>query len=227
MDTFKLDNPAWYSLNEAHEEFAVNYDGLKFYQPAYCPFGGVFNDKSVALNIADYASFTDYFFLIGDEPKIDQNVKIDGELVCNQMILEKPIDLESNEYIVELQTYEQRVQLSTLVNLVQPGYFKEKTADLGTYYGIYKDKNLIAVAGERMKMNNYTELSAIVTHPDYTGKGYAKQLISHVSNKIFNRSKIPYLHVASDNANAIRLYQKLGFVSRRKLSFWKMSRVLR
>jgi len=86
MDTFKLDNPAWYSLNEAHEEFAVNYDGLKFYQPAYCPFGGVFTDKSVALNIADYASFTDYFFLIGDEPKIDQNVKIDGELVCNQML---------------------------------------------------------------------------------------------------------------------------------------------
>ncbi|WP_414712426.1 GNAT family N-acetyltransferase [Sphingobacterium sp. UBA5996] len=42
-----------------------------------------------------------------------------------------------------------------------------------------------------------------------------------------NTSKIPYLHVASDNANAIRLYQKLGFVSRRKLSFWKMSCILR
>ncbi|MCX2494739.1 GNAT family N-acetyltransferase [Pedobacter sp. PF22-3] len=87
--------------------------------------------------------------------------------------------------ITELDTEDQRDDLLKLVNLVQPCYFKNKTADLGSYYGIYKNDQLIAVTGERMKMDGYTELSAIVTHPEYTEKGYAKQLIVHVSNKIF------------------------------------------
>lgn len=73
-----------------------------------------------------------------------------------------------------------------------------------------------------MKMYGYTELSAIVTHPEHTVKGYAKQLIVHASNKIFNESKIPYLHVADTNFNAIKLYEKLGFLTRKKISFWKL-----
>lgn len=106
---------------------------------------------------------------------------------------------------------------------MQPGYFKNKTADLGNYYGIYKNHQLVAVVGERMKMESHTELSAIVTHHEHTtGRGYAKQLIVHASNRIFNESKIPYLHVADPNFNAIRLYQKLGFLTRRKISFWKL-----
>jgi len=138
------------------------------------------------------------------------------------MILDRRIDLDIYENIIVLQTEDQKDQLFKLVNMVQPGYFKNKTADLGNYYGIYKNDQLVAVTGERMKMDGYTELSAIVTHPEYTGKGYAKQLIVHASNKIFNESKIPYLHVADNNVNAIRLYEKLGFVIRKKISFWKL-----
>jgi predicted GNAT family acetyltransferase len=73
-----------------------------------------------------------------------------------------------------------------------------------------------------MKMNKFTELSAIVTHPEHTGKGYAKQLITYASNKVFNQDKIPYLHVADKNIGAISLYSKLGFLTRRKISFWNL-----
>lgn len=109
------------------------------------------------------------------------------------------------------------------MTLVQPGYFMKNTSDLGNYHGIYKDEKLIAVTGERMKMNKYTEVSAVVTHPEYTGKGYAKQLITHTSNQIFSENKIPYLHVADTNIGAIRLYEKLGFRTRRKISFWNFA----
>jgi predicted GNAT family acetyltransferase len=106
------------------------------------------------------------------------------------------------------------------VNLVQPGYFKSKTVLLGDYFGIFKNEMLVAVTGERMKMNHFTEASAIVTHPDHTGKGYAKQLIAYAVNKIADENKIAYLHVAETNTGAIALYLKLGFVTRRKISFW-------
>ncbi|QQQ29166.1 GNAT family N-acetyltransferase [Chryseobacterium indoltheticum] len=218
----KLDNPAWYSLSETHKDFVIDDDNMKFYDPDYCPFGGAVNDNETESGIAAYASLTDSFFVIGNRPDVNDKVQIEGELVCNQMVIDQRIDIDIHENIISLQTEIHRGDLFKLVNLVQPGYFKNKTADLGSYYGIYKYDQLIAVTGERMKMHGYTELSAIVTHPEHTGNGYAKQLIVHASNKIFNESKIPYLHVADNNVNAIGLYEKLGFVTRKKISFWKL-----
>ena len=71
-------------------------------------------------------------------------------------------------------------------------------------------------------MNDFTEVSAIVTHPEHTGKGYARQLITYVVNKILDQEKTPYLHVAETNTGAISLYRKLGFETRRKISFWNL-----
>jgi predicted GNAT family acetyltransferase len=112
--------------------------------------------------------------------------------------------------------------LYQLINHVQPGYFKEKTPLLGNYYGIFKGQQLVAVAGERMKMDHFTEVSAIVTHPGHTGRGYAKQLIQCCANQILKEQKTPYLHVTETNTHAIRLYENMGFRTRRKISFWKI-----
>lgn len=110
-----------------------------------------------------------------------------------------------------------------LVKFVYPEYFKEKTASLGRYYGIFKNEKLIAITGERMQMEDFTEVSAVITHPDYAGNGYAKQLIAHTVNNIFKQDKIPFLHVAETNNGPIKLYEKLGFATRRKINFWNMS----
>ncbi|MFW0717480.1 GNAT family N-acetyltransferase [Pedobacter sp. N23S346] len=222
METNKLDNPTWHSLNETHKNFAVDYEDVKFYHPDYCPFGGFINSEGTETAINLYASLTSNFFIVGNQPNISETVRLNNELVCNQMVLDKRIEIKIDEQITELHTENHKADLFTLVNLVQPGYFKHKTPDLGSYYGIYKDNKLVAVAGERMKMNEYTELSAIVTHPEHTGKGYAKQLITYASNKTFNEHKIPYLHVADTNIGAVSLYAKLGFKTRRKISFWNL-----
>ena len=58
--------------------------------------------------------------------------------------------------------------------------------------------------------------------PDLTGRGYARQLVAHAVNKNLSANIIPYLHVAADNLPAISLYEKLGFETRRKTSFWKI-----
>ena len=93
---------------------------------------------------------------------------------------------------------------------------------MGNYFGVIKEGKLVSVTGERMKMNDFTEVSAVVTHPFYTGKGFAKQLVAHTANKIFDENKTPYLHVAETNFDAIRLYEKLGFKTRRRMSFWNL-----
>ena len=138
------------------------------------------------------------------------------------MVLQRPIKLEAKTSIVELVSKKHQADLSRLVNLVQPGYFKDKTPELGNYFGIYKAEQLIAVTGQRMSMNKFTEVSAVVTHPAHLRKGYAKQLVQHATNQIFREERTPYLHVASSNIGAIKLYEKLGFITRRKISFWNL-----
>ena len=217
-----LDNPAWHSLNETHERFALSYDNLKCYHPDYCPFGGYENDNRIVEGIEEYAKVIDNFYIIGTKHEFPERLTLKNELVCLQMVLHYKTDIKIQEEIIRLNdTYNRN--LVELVNLVQPGYFKSKTMLLGDYYGIFKNGILVAVTGERMKMNQFTELSAIVTHPDHTGKGYAKQLIAHTVSKIIDENKVPYLHVAETNVGAIRLYAKLGFRIRRKMSFWNFA----
>ena len=218
----QLDNPVWHSLSESHQKFAIDYPNIKFYQPDYCPFGGFQKNVNISEPINEYSAKVDNFYIIGEKPGLPGHLKIKKELVCLQMVINYSIDLEIKERIVKL-IPEHSEALFQLVNLVQPGYFKKKTELLGDYFGIFRNGELIAVTGERMKMNDFTEVSAIVTHPDHTGQGYAKQLIANTVNNIFHQTKIPYLHVLETNSGAIKLYEKLGFTTRRKISFWNIA----
>jgi GNAT superfamily N-acetyltransferase len=215
----KLDNPVWYSLSETHDNFAISYPGVKFYDPEYCPFGGFITSNNVALQIDEYSKLINDFFLVGEKPVFSKKISLKKDLVCLQMVLEKRIEAILKEKIIKLDVGSADA-LSNLVNEVQPGYFKKKTNLMGDYFGIVNERKLVAVAGERMKMNDFTEVSAVVTHPSHAGKGFARQLIAHTANKIFDENKIPYLHVAETNFGAIRLYENLGFKTRRRISFW-------
>lgn len=222
QDDRKLDNPVWHSLSESHQNFAVDYNYIKFYHPDYCPFGGFEKAKGISPHIEEYARMVDNFFIVGEKPELSNQLELKKELVCLQMVINDRINVEIKENIIAL-TNEHIDALFQLVNLVQPGYFKRKTVLLGNYFGIFKNSELIAVTGERMKMNAFIEVSAIVTHPNHTGLGYAKQLIAHTVNNIFNQNKTSYLHVVENNIGAIQLYEKLGFTTRRKISFWNIT----
>lgn len=222
MNYSKLDNPVWYSLSETHQRFSLNYSQAKFYHPDYCPFGGFNTTENTSENIAEYSKYSDNFFIVGNEPIFPSYLKLNKELVCLQMTIDDKIHLDIRDNITQI-GIDQSASLNQLVNLVQPGYFKKNTALLGSYFGIVKNDQLIAVTGERMKMNDFVEISAIITHPHHTGQGYAKQLITHAVNNIFHQNKTPYLHVAETNFAAIKLYEKLGFTIRRKMSFWNIT----
>jgi len=219
----KLDNPVWHSLSDIHKEYAIDYKTIKFYDPEYCPFGGSIDTENSPSGITEYSGIIGSFFVVGEKPLLDDSVIIKKNLICNQMILKREIEIDLTEQITPLESESQKNDLFDLVSLVQPGYFRKKTADLGRYFGIYKDSKLIAASGERMQMNEFTEISAIVTHPNHIRNGYAKQLIKHTSEQVFSENKIPYLHVLESNIGAVGLYEKLGFTTRRKISFWNLS----
>jgi predicted GNAT family acetyltransferase len=103
--------------------------------------------------------------------------------------------------------------------MTRPGPFYERTIDFGNYIGIFEQEKLVAMAGERMKLKGYTEVSAICTHPDHLGKGYASMLFSQASARIVQEGSKPFLHVKKDNDTAIRIYEKFGYKIRSEMFF--------
>jgi predicted GNAT family acetyltransferase len=130
-----------------------------------------------------------------------------------------PLSRSSSELdIIELSAADSP-EMVELAALTKPGPFHKRTHELGTYLGIRRDGKLVAMAGERLKIPGYTEVSAVCTHPEHTGHGYARILMMEVMRRIISRGETPLLHVREDNVRAIELYERLVFRRRVLLHF--------
>jgi ribosomal protein S18 acetylase RimI-like enzyme len=104
-----------------------------------------------------------------------------------------------------------------LTTITHPGPFRSHTYTLGTYLGIRIAGRLAAMGGQRMHVPGYRELSAICTHPDFQGRGYARTIVARLMAETFERGLIPFLHVEEANRRAQAVYRDLGFVERARL----------
>ncbi|MEX6625329.1 GNAT family N-acetyltransferase [Tenacibaculum salmonis] len=217
----QLKNPVWFALNETHKKYTINYNGVQFYDPNICPFGAFIDNNKTKNALNKYAELTDSFFLVSENetPLFDKNIiSLDKKIECCQMILDNPIEIKTTEKIILLS--EKHIdEIYNLVWLVMPGYFRKKTFEMGKYFGIFKDNKIVSIAGQRMQTNSFIEISAVVTHPEYTRKGFARQLTHHVSKDILTQEKLPILHTNKGNI-AIKMYESLGFKITRDMNWW-------
>lgn len=222
---YKLDNPVWHALLETHAPFAVGNADVKRYQPHVVAFTGWRHENNAAAKqFNSHINAGESFFVVGQLPGFDANYIIEAVYPCVQMVCEQAIALPVTENIESMdETHEQ--EMYELVNLVQPGFYEPGTRLMGDYFGIRQQGKLVALTGERIRMNGLTEVSAVVTHPDFTGRKYAQQLITQVVNKNIAAGIIPFLHATEVNHRAIGIYEHLGFVTRRSINFNKIKRV--
>lgn len=116
-------------------------------------------------------------------------------------------------------------EMLALATLTAPGPFYAETRAMGHFVGVREGNRLVAMAGERLKMPGFTEITAVCTHPDFRGRGYAKRLIQHQLARIQAQGEAGFLHSYPDNAGAIALYESLGFRLRAKMDLKFLVRV--
>jgi GNAT superfamily N-acetyltransferase len=217
----KLKNPVWYSLNETHNTFLLEFDGVQFYQPDVCVFGAFFDASKTAKALNEYSKIADKFFLVTENqtPITDtKNVILEKKIDGCQMVLENLIDLEITENIVLL-TDDYIDEIYDLIWLVMPGFYKRRGFEMGKYFGIFKDSKLVSITGQRMQTDDFIEVSGVVTHPNYTKRGYAKQLVAYTTKDILKEKKLPILHTNKGNT-AIPIYEKIGYKLTRDMNWW-------
>ena len=134
-----------------------------------------------------------------------------------EQLIGTPIETPANGVDIVTLGVDDVPAMIELTTLTKPGPFYARTHELGTFLGIRVDGQLVAMAGERMKPAQYTEMTAVCVHPSHRGRGYGQMLLSAVSRQIVSRGEIPFLHVFTSNHSAIALYRRQGMEIRRRL----------
>lgn len=225
MHLSQLDTPAWNALTSVQQTFATGTGHVKRYRRGILPFAacepGYENEIGSLSTLIEPGEI---FYLIGELPPLPDYCTVLKKLPCVQMVLQKPVPaIETNATFLPLSANDKE-DMFNLINKVQPGYYEPDTYQLGNYFGIRQEGKLVAIAGERMRLSGLTEISAICTDPDYTGRKYAQQLIAALCQHNLQQGITPFLHVINTNERAIRLYEYMGFVVRRTISFWQIQR---
>lgn len=109
-------------------------------------------------------------------------------------------------------------EMLSLATLTQPGPFLAQTHTMGRFIGLRANGRLVAMAGERMRFPGHVEISGVCTHPDFRGRGLARQLSAAVTADIQQRGEQPFLHAWTANTAAIALYKSLGFEVRKEVN---------
>jgi ribosomal protein S18 acetylase RimI-like enzyme len=225
-----LDNVIWQALTTRQTQFAEGTGLARRFAREVTLLGAL--SEPTPRGYADFARAvgpggTGALFLDAPyEPREDWEYVVGAPLL--QMVsengLSSPHRADSTDTIVELGLPDSP-EMIELTSLTKPGPFGPRTHELGTYLGIRSEGQLVAMAGERLKVPGYTEVSAVCTHPDHTGKGYARILMTEIMHRILDRNEIPFLYSRGDNTRAINLYKLLGFRERKSGYFAVLRKV--
>ncbi|HWA31687.1 MAG TPA: GNAT family N-acetyltransferase, partial [Rhizomicrobium sp.] len=171
---------------------------------------------------ADLRELTKPGEIVGLVTGFPVSVPDDWEIVLNRFIDQMVCEgFRPSSDITPLLLSEKDVpEMIALTKLTQPGPFEHGTIGMGKYLGVRSDDGkLVAMAGQRMSLTDFREISAVCTHPDHQGKGYAGRLMTILAREIIADGKMPILHVKTENASAKHLYVKLGFHVRKPMHF--------
>lgn len=220
-----LDNPFHSALATIHAGVALRAGDVLRYPADVAPFLGIPHagvDMAEALDALVPAG--DTVLLLGVAPDVvPPGWMLEPFADLAQMQCDRELAVVDGPEIVALDE-RHRADVLALTALVYPHYFRPRTMELGRYFGMYVDGRLAAIIGERLGTPDAREMSAICTHPDFLGRGYARRLTAFLTNQALRDGKRPFLHVAYSNARAKALYEQMGYALRRDIPFWALRR---
>ncbi|HWB31932.1 MAG TPA: GNAT family N-acetyltransferase [Acidobacteriaceae bacterium] len=230
QDNILLDNSIWSALTTRQAGFALGVGSARRFPAEIGPLSGVESVTPKAYAALREATATDGVVVVflEQEPEPREGWKTVRTGQLDQMVWsgeELPRIDEVREGELRRLGANDAAAMVDLARMTEPGPFELRTHELGSYFGIVDGERLLAMAGERMRIPGMVEVSAVCTHPEARGRGYARRLMLEVMHRIVAGGERPFLHVLSANEGAIRVYEALGYRRRRSMHFEVLQRL--
>ncbi len=218
-DFTALDNPIFNALTGPHASLAQKAGLAMRYLPDVAPFA--------ALRDSSLEAFADLRTLLGPKDGVafvttEPHAIPDGWQVLRDRPIEQMVCADAPAPISVQPLVLGDADLPDLLALTaatEPGPFAAQTIRMGKYIGLRNaDGRLMAMAGQRLSLADFTEISAVCTDPEFRGKGYARDLVVTLMREVFAAGKVPFLHVKNENGAKV-VYEKIGFRVRREIQF--------
>jgi predicted GNAT family acetyltransferase len=207
-------NPFWYALKTEQAAFAVGEGKALRYPADVLAFAALKDSTTEAMNdLASLMVSDEIVYVVAANLSVVDGLAQPKQLPCLQMQFQGELTEETahGPEVVMLDGAD-APNMVALTDIAFPGFFRSRTYALGSYFGIHVGGQLVAMAGERISLPGYCEISAVCAHPDHTGKGYAASLIRHLLRLHAAAGISSFLHVSAVNERAITLYERLGFI---------------
>lgn len=216
----------WTALSGPHAGMAGRSHDLLWYPPAVAPFVAVpAADVRPDLDAAYASGLGDRAYFVGECPSsLPETWRIVSQSHILQLFPTGTVPRGCEDAGIVLGEAD-RSAMRALTQIAFPDFFRERTAELGEYLGVYADEALIAMAGERMALPGLQEISGVCTHPDFAGRGHARRLTLALWSRQHRRGVRTFLHVSEGNGAARKLYDSMGFAVRASLPMCKVERV--
>jgi ribosomal protein S18 acetylase RimI-like enzyme len=215
-----LDRPVCAALASRQAHLAIGDFRARRYDPAYAAFADWSDEAGLCALIAPEERIVAVETEAGDVPP---GFAIESRRDGVQMVASTIFGPQVDAGAVPLDEADAPA-MRALAAATEPGPFFALTHRLGRFVGVKAEGRLLAMAGERMHLDGYREVSAVCTDPAARGRGLGAALTRLVARRILADGEMPFLHAYADNAAAIRLYETLGFSIRRRFVFTLLRR---
>ena len=219
-------NPFYAALMTEQARFAVG-PGLALRYPAdVLPFAALREPSEAAMHaLRELLEAGEMVYVLGDRLPQATGLELGASLSVWQMHFPDMAEIEESQTSVREMFAADAPRMVGLTDIAFPGFFRTKTYLLGQYLGIEQQGKLVAMVGERVALPGIREISALCTHPEFVGRGYAALLLRHMLRVHRAAGLSSFLHVTHSNQRAIALYQRLGFVKRGEVTVNAVTRV--
>lgn len=219
MTAHILDRPVWSALSTRQATFSVGGARARRFIGDVGPLAGARDDTPQSLAaLAELAPDGATLLLLqADAIAVPPGLVAVTTAAGVQMVAHRLAAPTAIDPRIERLSNADLPAMLALATLTKPGPFAPRTPDLGEFWGVRHEGRLVAMAGERMKQDGFTEVSGVCTHPDARGRGLARSLSAAVAARIVARGEVAYLHAYATNTAAIGLYESLGFRLRRTM----------
>ncbi|HEX5236543.1 MAG TPA: GNAT family N-acetyltransferase [Silvibacterium sp.] len=226
-----FENPVWHALETRQRRFAQYAGEACRFAAEVAPFAAVGNrTEDASRQLLSLLRPSEVVYTMGEAPVEIPGLTVEGTLAGSQMMF--PENSEIIEPGHKESAHEQiglaklscahATEMVELTEIAFPGYFRIRTCEMGTYYGVRIGGRLVSMAGERFAFDRYVEISGVCTHPEHRGKGYAAALITRLLLDHRRNGWLSCLHTAAANKRAIAIYERLGFMVSREVNFHRV-----